>query len=152
MPSLSGFRWLQLCIAWNFWYKPHISRQYNCWSFRCSWRTACRWCTILDLTTRLNRLCKDNDKTRRETIKCMNLMRLILQVWWHFYHELTTSVLNSTWHYSDVIMNTVASQITGIIVLYSIVYSGANQRKHQGSASLTFVREIHRWPVNTKGQ
>ena len=31
---------------------------------------------------------------------------------------------------------------------YSNVYSGSNQRKHQSSASLTFVcGEIHRWPV-----
>ena len=27
-------------------------------------------------------------------------------------------------------------------------YSGADQRKHQSSASLVFVRGIHRWPVN----
>ena len=33
--------------------------------------------------------------------------------------------------------------------LNSIVYSGANQRKHQSSASLAFVRGIHRWPVNS---
>ena len=26
---------------------------------------------------------------------------------------------------------------------------GADQRKHQSSASLAFVREIHRWPVNS---
>ena len=31
---------------------------------------------------------------------------------------------------------------------YSTVYSGADQRKHQSSASLTFLRGIHRWPVN----
>ena len=30
----------------------------------------------------------------------------------------------------------------------STVFSGTDQRKHQSSASLAFVREIHRWPVN----
>ena len=30
-----------------------------------------------------------------------------------------------------------------------LVYSGTNERKHQSSASLAFVREIHRWPVNS---
>ena len=35
-----------------------------------------------------------------------------------------------------------ASQITSLTVVYSIVYSGADQRKHQSSASLAFVREI----------
>ena len=32
---------------------------------------------------------------------------------------------------------------------YSAVYSGAVQRKHQSSASLAFVPEIHRGPVNS---
>ena len=32
--------------------------------------------------------------------------------------------------------------------VYSTVNSGADQRKHQSSASLAFVRGIHRWPVN----
>ena len=48
----------------------------------------------------------------------------------------------------DVIMTMLASQITSLTVVYSIVYSGVNQRKHQSSASLAFVWEIHRGPVN----
>ena len=48
----------------------------------------------------------------------------------------------STRHYIDAIMTTMASQITSLTVVYSIVYSGADQRKHQSSASLAFVREI----------
>ena len=51
-------------------------------------------------------------------------------------------------HYDDVIMTMLASQITSLTVVYSIVYSGVNQRKHQSSASQAFVREIHRGPVN----
>ena len=31
----------------------------------------------------------------------------------------------------------------------SSICSGADQRKHQSSASLAFVREIHRWPVDS---
>ena len=46
-------------------------------------------------------------------------------------------------------MGTVASQITSLTIVYSNVYSGADQRKHQSSASLTFVRGIHRGPVNS---
>ena len=49
---------------------------------------------------------------------------------------------------SDVIMTDMTSQITSLMVVYSSVYSGANQRKHQSSASLAFVRGIHRWPVH----
>ena len=47
-------------------------------------------------------------------------------------------------HYSDVIISTTTSQITSLAILYSTVYSGADQRKHQSSPSLAFVRGIHR--------
>ena len=46
-------------------------------------------------------------------------------------------------------MSAMASQITSLTIVYSIVYSGADQRKHQSFASLDFVRVIHRWPVNS---
>ena len=50
-------------------------------------------------------------------------------------------------HYCDVIMGAMASQITSPAIVYLSVYSGADQ--HQSSASPAFVREIHRWPVNS---
>ena len=46
-------------------------------------------------------------------------------------------------------MDVVASQITSLTIVYSTVYLGADQRKHQSSASLAFVRGIHRGPVNS---
>ena len=52
-------------------------------------------------------------------------------------------------HYNDVIMGAIASQITGLTIVYSIVDSDADQRKYQSSASLAFVRGIHRGPVNS---
>ena len=52
-------------------------------------------------------------------------------------------------HYDDVIMTTLASQITSLAIVYSIDYSDADQRKHQSSASLAFVWGIHRGPVNS---
>ena len=52
-------------------------------------------------------------------------------------------------HYDDVIMMAIASQITSLTIVYSAVYSGAHQRKHQSSASLAFVWGIHRGPVNS---
>ena len=57
-------------------------------------------------------------------------------------------------HYIDVIMTTIASQITSLAIVYSTVDSDADQRKHQSSASLAFVRGIHRdrWIPRTKGQ
>ena len=52
-------------------------------------------------------------------------------------------------HYGDVIMDEIASQITSLTIFYSTVYSDVDQRKHQSSASLAFVRGIHRGPVNS---
>ena len=52
-------------------------------------------------------------------------------------------------HYRDVIMWAMASQITSLTIVYSTVYSSADQRKYQSSASLAFVWEIHRRPVNS---
>ena len=57
--------------------------------------------------------------------------------------------LYSVWHYCDVIMGAVASQITNLMIVYSTVYSDADQRKHQSAASLAFVRGIHLGPVNS---
>ena len=52
-------------------------------------------------------------------------------------------------YYRDVIMGAMASQITSLTIVCSTVCSGADQRKHQSSASLAFVRGIHRGPVNS---
>ena len=46
-------------------------------------------------------------------------------------------------------MSKMASQIASLMIVYSAVYSSTDQRKHQSSASLAFVRGIHRWPVNS---
>ena len=50
------------------------------------------------------------------------------------------------WH---VIMGPMASQITSLMIASSTVHSGADHRKHQSSASLAFVRGIHRGTVNS---
>ena len=60
---------------------------------------------------------------------------------------LSVLLTNDTCHYNDVIMSAMASQ--NLTTVYSTVYSGADQRKHQSCALLAFVREIHRWPVNS---
>ena len=46
-------------------------------------------------------------------------------------------------HYSDVIMIAIASQITSPTIVYSTVYSGADERKDRRSASLALCG----WPV-----
>ena len=79
--------------------------------------------------------------------------------WTYTYSELIkynpyVAVAGELLHYIDVIMTTVAAQITSLTVVYSIVYSDADQRKHQSFASLAIVRGIHRdrWIPRTKGQ
>ena len=46
-------------------------------------------------------------------------------------------------------MSVIPSQITSITIVYPSLYSRADQRKHQSSASQAFVRGIHRWLVNS---
>ena len=59
-------------------------------------------------------------------------------------------VITLQWRHND----TMASQITSLTVVYSTVYSDADQRKYQSSASPAFVWGIHRdwWIPRTKGQ
>ena len=81
----------------------------------------------------------------KSTIKQMTQAK---QTW----KKLLTSMSNiydRKIHYNDVIMGAMASQITSLTIVYPTIYSGTDQRKHHSSASLAFVRGIHRWPVNS---
>ena len=96
--------------------------------------------------------------TRRFSHKtCISFERWQL---WHLVHNMNTSsagpgcirdekLVITVPHYNDVIMSEMASQTTSLMIVYSTVYSGADQRKHQSSASLAFVRGIHQWLVNS---
>ena len=81
---------------------------------------------------------------------------LLLQV-----RTLVNKRLPDLWHaksyyfqYHDVKMSATASQITSPTIVYSTLYSGADQRKHQISTSLASVGEFtgDRWIPCTKGQ
>ena len=52
-------------------------------------------------------------------------------------------------HYNDVIMSVMTSQITSLAIVYLIIYSRRRSNKTSKSASLAFVRGIHRGPVNS---
>ena len=41
-------------------------------------------------------------------------------------------------------MDMIASQTASLTIVYSSVYSDADKKKHQSSASLAFVQGIHR--------
>ena len=79
-------------------------------------------------------------------------------IWWSCDHYQNTSSLvhqhtfiatQTYMHYNGNIMSAMMYQITSLMIVYSSVYSGTDQRKHQNSASLVFVRGIHRWPVSS---
>ena len=57
--------------------------------------------------------------------------------------------LNDVRYYSDVIMSAMTSQITSLTIVYSTIYSGVDQRIHESSVSLAFVRGNHRWAMNS---
>ena len=79
-------------------------------------------------------MCKQIATTHHFAVQCT-------QLW---YARLCYN--NCPIHYGDVIMGTMTSQITSLTIVYSTVYSGADQ----SSASLAFVRGIHRSPVTGK--
>ena len=79
-------------------------------------------------------------------------IQLTISQHWLSAKQATSHCLSQWWpmsHDNDVITTTMASQITSLTVVYSTVYSDADQRKYQSSASLAFVQGIHRGPVNS---
>ena len=58
-------------------------------------------------------------------------------------------IISEVFHYNDIIMGAIASQITSLTIVFSAVYLDTDKRKQQSSASLAFVRGIHRRPVNS---
>ena len=82
--------------------------------------------------------------TPRQTASItVRLFNLKVIYWKNNRGRITVFQLSSA-HYNDVIMSTIASQITSPTIVYWTVYSGT-----ECSTSLAFVRGIHRWPVNS---
>ena len=81
---------------------------------------------------------KQSIKTRSTEGKIINI-----------YCSPHVSQSNGFLHCSDGIMSAMATQIAGVSIVCAAVCSGADQRKHQSSASLAFVRGIHRWPMDS---
>ena len=84
----------------------------------------------------------DTQKTSINWVHVKSLSPCTVPIWFHHGHLYTNN------QYCDVKMGAIPSQITSLTIVYSTVYSDADQRKHQSSAALAFVRGIHRGPVN----
>ena len=107
--------------------------------------------SVLTIITHKSRQRIDSGQKRSSTVLHWVPLHLVLGYTYHIWMLLLLQlyVWQSYEHYNDVIMSAMASQITSLTIVCSTVYSGADQRKHQSSASLAFVRGIHRWPVNS---
>ena len=87
--------------------------------------------------------CSSDAVHRQININGYDIIYLLIEAWCQ--RSWWTLVI----HYSDVIIGTMTSQITSLTTVYSTISSDADQRRHQSSASLAFVRGIHRGPVNS---
>ena len=78
-------------------------------------------------------------------IQLFSLKKMLLKVavMWPRHQYVNPHEYANITHYGDVIVDVLASQITSLTIVYSTVHSDADQRKHQSSASLVFVRGIH---------
>ena len=82
---------------------------------------------------------KNNDRLCKEIGRHINLLKI--------KSKLFENIMSDQIHHSDVTMGIMASQVTGVWPVCPVVCSDANQRKHQNSASLVFVRGLtgERW-------
>ena len=62
---------------------------------------------------------------------------------------LPETILGKTYGDMSLVTLSCGREVLGSPTSNVNIYSGADQRKHQSSASLAFVRGIHRWPVNS---
>ena len=126
------------CIWWGPTVHHILHVWYAWWKYIISWNSyySLIYHVLLNIIIHMN--CKVDCEIWNTTWKSMNLVHC----------GLVTSYGDKD-HYNDVIMGTIVSQITSLTIVYSTVYSDADQRKHQCSASLAFVRRIHQWPVNS---
>ena len=88
----------------------------------------------------------------KTTLYCFDLTSKkwsLISSWIQYGCALPADFLDYYRHYNDVIMTTMASEITSLTIVYSTVCSGPDQRKQQSSMSLAFVRGIHLWLVNS---
>ena len=100
---------------------------------------AITWSNIDPVNTYIDGLVQDCSNSSANALELMH---------WSYYCRLALSHQHIT-TVTSYIMNAMASLITGASIVYSTVCSDADQRKHESSASLAFVRGIHRWPVNS---
>ena len=71
--------------------------------------------------------------------QCGSMVFLTQQEWSWYIHRISDTITMVSVQCVSVVLT----------IVYSTLYSGADQRKHQSSVSLAFVRGIPWWPVNS---
>ena len=94
-----------------------------------------------------------NDAGQHVPISCHNYMVCLPWIFFSPSVPEVKGIVNSALYnlpldYSDVKMSVMVSKITSISIVHSTICLGANQRNHQSSTTLAFVRGIRQWPVN----
>ena len=138
---------LALLHAWNTLItkvKHSYLKQKHSWQFQSFWVYLRESPIIFVKPVPINPICFQNTTVENRLIAVASNE----SVW------LETVIPQFGLDYGDVIMATIASQITSLTIVYSTVYSDGDQRKHQSSASLAFVWGNHRdrWIPRTNGQ
>ena len=133
-------KWLMMILTWN---EMQIGSDnvdsnpcYNCWKPRVI--------NHRNFWLRSSKYAGQQESIFKNCFQSLALLTLNFAnifCWIYFFARVS--------HYGDVIMSAMTSEIASLTIVYSIFYSGADQRKFQSSASLAFVWEIHRWPVNS---
>ena len=113
------------------------------------------WVCVIRITTTIAYLmckkCFDRSCDRRK-IGCNSVILILYLLFLQTSDSHNNGALCFIPHYIMCLFNplqcrhnrAMASQITSLTIVYTTVYSGTDQRKHQSSASLAFVRGIHR--------
>ena len=91
--------------------------------------------------------CGDNKRYQQIVLR-QSKLKCNVKADWHILRCTNCVGTIGLIHYNDIIMSRMASQITGVWIVYSTICSGLDKRKHRSSESQAFVRVTHRWPVN----
>ena len=133
----SNFVWRPVCYMSGFWglVMIYCNGQID-FRLRCLYANGIRECPEL---------------SQSGLITFVTDLQLYIFCWFSILSEFFNILMSCTYretrtctYYSDVIMSAMATQKPCVSIVCSTVCSGANQRKHQNSASPAFVRGIHR--------
>ena len=99
-----------------------------------------------------------SNQEKKTIVRIQNTDKKIHNLWWHVCSQWKRAIaqkafpepLNQKYISETDIYKFTDLQITNLTIVYSTVYSSADQRKHQSSASLASVNSPHKEPVTRK--